>query len=50
MHDWFSICGTGHDLPASALRELREVGFVVIPGPVAPDGSATDPLGKEGQG
>lgn len=36
MHDWFSICGAGRDLPASALREIREVGFVVIPGPVAP--------------
>lgn len=37
MHDWFSIIGAGNNLPASALRELREVGFVVIPGPVAPD-------------
>lgn len=38
MHDWFSIIGTGCDLPAGALLELREAGFVVIPGPVAPDG------------
>lgn len=37
MQDWFSICGAGRELPASALRELREVGFVVIPGPAAPD-------------
>lgn len=37
MHDWFSVIGAGRDLRASALQELREVGFVVIPGPVAPD-------------
>jgi len=40
MHDWFSVIGAGRDLPASALRKLREVGFVVIPGPAAPDGVA----------
>lgn len=40
MHDWFSVIGAGCELPASALRELREIGFVVIPGPVAPEGLA----------
>jgi ectoine hydroxylase-related dioxygenase (phytanoyl-CoA dioxygenase family) len=35
MQDWFSIIGTGYELPASAIRDLRNVGFVVIPGPVA---------------
>ena len=37
MHDWFSVIGAGRELPASALRDLRDVGFVVIPGPVAYD-------------
>ncbi|HVF54995.1 MAG TPA: phytanoyl-CoA dioxygenase family protein [Pyrinomonadaceae bacterium] len=36
MHDWFSIIGAGGELPAGALQDLRDVGFVVIPGPVAP--------------
>lgn len=38
MHDWFSVIGAGCELPASAVRELRDVGFIVIPGPVSPDG------------
>lgn len=37
MQDWFSIIGTGCELTASAIQDLRDVGFVVIPGPVAPD-------------
>lgn len=37
MQDWFSIIGEGRELTASALQDLRDVGFVVIPGPVAPD-------------
>jgi hypothetical protein len=36
MDDWFSGIAAGCDLPASAVRELDDVGFVVIPGPVAP--------------
>jgi ectoine hydroxylase-related dioxygenase (phytanoyl-CoA dioxygenase family) len=35
MQDWFSIIGTGRELSASAIQHLRDVGFVVIPGPVA---------------
>lgn len=37
MRDWFSIIGTGCELSTSALQDLRDVGFVVIPGPLAPD-------------
>jgi len=36
MHDWFNIIKAGSALSAKALQELREVGFVVIPGPVPP--------------
>src|ERR1700682_6060982 len=36
MDDWFSVIAAGSELPASAVRELNDVGFVVIPGPVAP--------------
>jgi len=37
MKGWFSTIGTGCELTASAIQDLRDVGFVVIPGPVAPD-------------
>ncbi len=37
MQDWFNIISAGCELPASAVRDLRDRGFVVIPGPVAPD-------------
>jgi ectoine hydroxylase-related dioxygenase (phytanoyl-CoA dioxygenase family) len=40
MHDWFDVIGAGCELPAGALRDLRDDGFVVIPGPVAPGGLA----------
>ena len=36
MDDWFSVIAAGCELPASAVRELDDVGFVVVPGPVAP--------------
>ena len=36
MDDWFSVMAAGCELPASAVRELDDVGFVVVPGPVAP--------------
>lgn len=35
MHDWFEELGSGRELPAGAVRELLESGFVVVPGPVA---------------
>src|SRR5215212_238953 len=35
MDDWFSVIAAGCDLPASAVRDLDDVGFVVVPGPVA---------------
>src|SRR3954469_16492022 len=38
MHDWFSVIGAGRELSAGAARDLRDNGFVVIPGPVAPEG------------
>jgi hypothetical protein len=37
MHDWFGMIGTGCELPASAVEDLRDVGFIIISGPVAPD-------------
>jgi ectoine hydroxylase-related dioxygenase (phytanoyl-CoA dioxygenase family) len=40
MHDWFSVIDAGCELSAGALRDLRDVGFVIIPGPVAPNGLA----------
>ncbi len=35
MNDWFNEIGAGCELPASAARELLDLGFAVIPGPVA---------------
>ena len=37
MDDWFSMIDARHVLPAGAVQDLRDVGFVVIPGPVAPE-------------
>ncbi|MBW8873984.1 MAG: phytanoyl-CoA dioxygenase family protein [Acidobacteria bacterium] len=37
MDDWFSVVDARCELSAGAVQELRDVGFVVIPGPVAPD-------------
>jgi hypothetical protein len=37
MTDWFRIINEGDELSQCALQELRDSGFVVIPGPVAPD-------------
>jgi ectoine hydroxylase-related dioxygenase (phytanoyl-CoA dioxygenase family) len=37
MDDWFSKLDALSVLPAGAVQELRDVGFIVIPGPVAPD-------------
>ena len=36
MDDWFSVIASDSELPGDAARELRDIGFVVIPGPVAP--------------
>ena len=38
MDDWFSIIASGCELPVQAAQDLRDAGFVVIPGPVAADG------------
>jgi ectoine hydroxylase-related dioxygenase (phytanoyl-CoA dioxygenase family) len=37
MQDWFSIICAGSELSTDAVRDLLDVGFVVIPGPVAPE-------------
>jgi ectoine hydroxylase-related dioxygenase (phytanoyl-CoA dioxygenase family) len=37
MDDWFSVINAGSALSAGAIQDLREVGFVVIPGPLASD-------------
>jgi ectoine hydroxylase-related dioxygenase (phytanoyl-CoA dioxygenase family) len=37
MPDWFNLIGAGCQLSAGAIQDLRDVGFVVIPGPIAPD-------------
>jgi hypothetical protein len=36
MDHWFSVIAAGSELPADSVKELDDVGFVVIPGPVAP--------------
>src|SRR5262245_59393066 len=40
MDDWFSDIEAESDLPADAARRLRDIGFVVMPGPVARGGCA----------
>ncbi|MFL6277625.1 MAG: phytanoyl-CoA dioxygenase family protein [Blastocatellia bacterium] len=40
MDEWFSIIDAGSELSPAAFQHLDEVGFVVIPGPVPPDGLA----------
>lgn len=40
MDEWFNVIAGGGELSPGALQDLRDVGFVVIPGPVAPDGLA----------
>ena len=35
MDDWFSIIDARCEMSEGAVQDLREVGFVVIPGPVA---------------
>jgi ectoine hydroxylase-related dioxygenase (phytanoyl-CoA dioxygenase family) len=37
MEDWFHTIRSGCELPASALQDLQDVGFVVIGNPMAPD-------------
>lgn len=39
-NDWFSIIAAGAVLSAGAAQALHDVGFVIIPGPVAVDGLA----------
>jgi ectoine hydroxylase-related dioxygenase (phytanoyl-CoA dioxygenase family) len=40
MDEWFSMIDAGCELSPGAVQDLRDVGFVAIPGPVAPDGLA----------
>jgi len=40
MDDWFSVISAGCELSASALKDLHDAGFVVIPGPVPLEGLA----------
>lgn len=37
MDDWFSVIDARRELSAGAVQGLRDEGFVIIPGPVAPD-------------
>ena len=39
-YDWFSVIAAGAELSAGAAQALHDVGFFVIPGPVAIDGLA----------
>src|SRR5580700_6475357 len=39
-NDWFSVIAAGAELSAGAAQALDDVGFVVIPGPVAIEGLA----------
>ena len=36
MDPWFNVIAAGSEFSADSVKELDEVGFVVIPGPVAP--------------
>jgi ectoine hydroxylase-related dioxygenase (phytanoyl-CoA dioxygenase family) len=36
MDHWFSVIASGCELPSNTVQALDDVGFVVIPGPVAP--------------
>ena len=36
MDDWFSVITAGSELPANAVQQLQDIGFIVIPGPIAP--------------
>src|SRR5438552_1575969 len=36
MDPWFAVIAAGSEFSADSVKELDEVGFVVIPGPVAP--------------
>jgi ectoine hydroxylase-related dioxygenase (phytanoyl-CoA dioxygenase family) len=38
MEDWFDLISADCQLSAIAIRSLHDVGFVVIPGPIASDG------------
>jgi hypothetical protein len=40
MDHWFTVIAAGCELSTGALQDLREVGFVVIPGPMVPGGLA----------
>jgi len=40
MDEWFSMIDAGCELSPGAVQDLRDVGFVIVPGPVAPDGLA----------
>ena len=40
MDDWFSVIAAGCELSPLAIQELGDSGFVVIPGPVPPEGPA----------
>ncbi len=37
MEDWFSLISVDCELSANAIQSLHDVGFVVIPGAIAPD-------------
>jgi ectoine hydroxylase-related dioxygenase (phytanoyl-CoA dioxygenase family) len=43
VDDWYRRIATGSELPSGAARQLREDGFVVLPGPVIPGGWARLP-------
>ena len=38
MDDWYSVIAAESQLPPDAARQLREIGFVVMPGPEIPGG------------
>jgi ectoine hydroxylase-related dioxygenase (phytanoyl-CoA dioxygenase family) len=40
MDDWYSIIAAGSELSPDAARQLRDIGFVVMPGPEIPGGWA----------
>jgi Phytanoyl-CoA dioxygenase (PhyH) len=40
MDEWFSLIDAGGELSPGAMQDLDDAGFVVIPGPVPPEGLA----------
>lgn len=36
MDDWFTVIASDYKLPGDVARQLRDIGFIILQGPVAP--------------